>query len=208
MYIFNLPPSSFFLARSRLAIPRMMMPSGYLCLSGLLKKTKILNCESIIRLARGVVWRVAPLEPGFLKAHQPPPWRVEKPPAGRAPRRGPKGPLPMSLPCLTKIKSRSSRRRLIWLIKTGMVSLTMMIWKTCWLPLARYDYKEYTNIKNLFVFSRGCSVAFTVFFSCEGENVEICLLLVFKYLVGFGSFWVLSKYISVYTLIPGMDKIV
>merc|ERR1712184_207299 len=35
-----------------------------------------------------------------------PPWRVEKPPAGRVPRRGPKGPLPMSLPCLTKIKSR------------------------------------------------------------------------------------------------------
>jgi len=63
---------------------------------------------------RACVARCPLEEPGSLKRPplQQPKWRVEKPPAGRGPRRGPKGPLPMSLPCLTKIKSRSSRRRL------------------------------------------------------------------------------------------------
>merc|ERR1712226_1830571 len=40
----------------------------------------------------------------------PEPWRVEKPPVGRGQRRGPKGPLLMSLLCLIRIKSRSLRR--------------------------------------------------------------------------------------------------
>lgn len=62
---------------------------------------------------------------------QPPPCRASVP-RERPPRSALRGPPPMSSPCLTSLRSRSSKRRSTWLTRTETVSLTRRICTTCW----------------------------------------------------------------------------
>lgn len=64
---------------------------------------------------------------------KPPPCRASVP-KERPQRSALKGPRPTCLPCLTSLRSRSSKRHSTWSTRTETASLTRKIFTTCWPP--------------------------------------------------------------------------